>query len=297
MALILPYTEGDQLHYRLFYDKVQDASLIEAFQLSVVHIDAYEPVSIAVLWLGAKLGLDKDIYISFLNTILLTSLLLFLLRHKTNSIIIFLFLANFYLVVLMTGAERLKIAYIFLLLGAILSGKVRLVFAGLSSVAHFQSLILLISALSGRYSASIKKMYKFNYFSKRDLIFLVSFVFISAIFYVMFSDGLSSKVSSYLRSDFEISEFFQIIIMGVIGLYLAKRKLQILLALLSMIPFVAAFGGDRVNMIAFTLVTYFLVTEGRQNNFIFISLMLYMSFKSISFIGNIYANGNGFYGI
>lgn len=294
MVLVSPYTEGDQEHYRKFYEVIQNKTLLETFKLSVSYLDAYEPMGFVVLWIGAKIGIDKDIYISILNVILIYYLLLFLINKRTKSFLIFLFITNFYLIVLMTGAERLKISYIFLVIFTVTSVRVRSVLLVLASFTHFQTVILLISGIIGSLDAAIRSLLKSFTIKKRGLISGVILFLFFAAFAATFYDGIISKVNSYLRDEFKFDDFLQIIILGFVALLLVENKLRVFLVLLSIMPFLVAFGGSRVNMIAFTAIIYFIILEGRQNTIPVYALMLYMSLKSIPFVLNIYTYGNGF---
>lgn len=294
MVLISPYIEGDQEHYRKFYEAIQNTSLFDTFKLSVDYLGAYEPMSLIVLWLGSQMGIDKDIYISLLNVTLISLLVLFLIKNKTNPTLIILFITNFYLIVLMTGAERLKIAYIFLMVFSMVNTKERFILLALAAISHFQLIILLFSGFIGYLDTTIRRLQK-NFSIKKDSLSLLTFSFIfMLVFIALFYDGLLSKSDAYFRSGFEFSDFLQIGILSVVALPIIKNKLRVTLVLFSTLPFIMVLGGSRVNMISFTLVIYFLILEKRQNTIPVYALMLYMSIKSIPFILNIYASGDGF---
>lgn len=294
LAMLTPYVSGDQINYRFFYDAAASVTFSEAFLLSAEMLDAFEPISIFVLWFGSQLGINKDIYISLLNTLLLVLLFLFLLNHKTKPILIFLFFTNFYIIVLMTGAERLKISYIFLLMGTVLNAKANIFYYFLAPFAHFQTSILLLSAFIGLLDKSLIMFFGSLKIYKRDALYFLIFILVMVIFYILFSTPLKSKFDSYLRNEIRLAEFYQLFILAGVGLLLAKNKLKVALILITAIPIIALFGGSRVNMIFFSLVAYILVIENRQNNILFIILMFYFSIKSILFIGNIYSGGDGF---
>ena len=53
----------------------------EVMPLALTKVASVEPVSIYVLWVGASLGIDKDIFISLLNIVLLLGLFLFCRKY------------------------------------------------------------------------------------------------------------------------------------------------------------------------------------------------------------------------
>lgn len=294
MLLIVPYTGGDQEHYRKFYEEIQNASLTEAFRTAILILDGYEPVSIGVYWIGSTLNINKDIYISFLNSSLLGLATVFLIRSSSSKIFIFLFLTNYYTIVLMTGAERLKIAYIFLLIYAIAQFKGKKILLILASTSHFQTLILLVAQFIALISGRISRLLLHLKVKKTDLLLLPLTIGLATLFASIFFEGLHSKASAYISNEIKLTEIFQLTIITTIGIYCSTNKPRLLTISLSFIPFVLLLGGERVNMIAFTAILYTIIKENRQNNKLVYLLMTYLSIKSIPFISNIYLYNNGF---
>ena len=87
-----------------------------------------------------------------------------------------------------------------------------------------------------------------------------------------------------------------IVLLLIISLVVFKDKFKVLFSLLPLIVAVILLGGQRVNMIAVTLVFILCVSEKKTNHPLIICLFTYFSLKSIPFIYNIYYNGNGFDG-
>jgi hypothetical protein len=109
------YISGDQVHYHNFYNSIQGVPFSEVGPIALSSISSAEPLSWLVLWTGSNLGVDKNIWISILNVFLIVGLVALLQKHRAPWYVMALLLTNFYVIVLMTGAERLKIAYIFLI--------------------------------------------------------------------------------------------------------------------------------------------------------------------------------------
>lgn len=298
--LISAYTYGDQVSYRAFYEALGNATYNDVMRLARNYVSSGEPLSSYVLWFGAWLGLDKDIYVSLLNTILLFSLTLFLVRNKVNAIIIILLLTNFYVIVLLTGAERLKIAYIMFFLACLARGKARWILVGLSPLAHFQSLIFLPALYLYRYAGEMfSVVYRFKVrqvFFSASLLFTVFF----SIFIYLFWENVKEKLDAYINTSFDIFSLFQVSVLALATLILFQRKASALVMFAYLSFVVLLLGGDRVNMIAFSLTVYFLVVEEnltriKFDHLPFLAVLVYLSYKTIDFVYNIISYGNGFY--
>ena len=242
---------------------------------------------------GALLGIDKDIYISLLNSLLLLLIYIYLRKNRTDILLILLFMTQFYVVVLMTGAERLKIAYIFLMLAAVNDGGgKRILYIAGALLSHFQIALLLTSFFSAS-AINIKHGLKSGYSFKlicRGLIFLIFIVILLSIF----GEAIVDKLRFYTDRSFSFIDLFQVLGLTVYLTFVVKYKLRILLAMLPFCPIILFLGGDRVNMIAFTVGMYFVILEGRQNSISIYILMIYMFVKAVDFVSSIYLYGNGF---
>lgn len=111
--LIVYYTEGDRFGYRALYEALSNANFSEVPEISTMYVNASDWLTFYILWIPAKSGINKDFFIACSNLLLLGCLYLALVRHRINYALIALFLLNYYVIVLMTGAERLKFSMIF----------------------------------------------------------------------------------------------------------------------------------------------------------------------------------------
>ena len=292
--LIYPYVEGDQYYYRLFYSALADAKFNEVMPLALEKVASVEPLSIYMLWIGAKTGLDKDIYISLLNIILLLGLFLFCRKNNVGPIPLFLLLTNYYIIVLMTGAERLKIAYIILFLATLYSTNKGRALTGISGFAHLQNFLMFPSLLLANYSTAIRRIFKAGKF-KIEL-FLVSVIMtVFAVFlFSIFNDAIIKKVFASIENSDSSIQILNLLILSFVAFFATRNRWRMALILLPMYPAVSILGGQRVNMIAVTLVLYFLIKERALNHPFVLALLLYFSFKSITFIQNIILYGSGF---
>lgn len=303
-SLIKNYTGGDQVVYRALYDAFSSTPWDNVLSVSVFYVSGYEIVSPYILWLGAVFGVDKDLYITALNLFLIFVVFKFILNNKSSWFVIFLIVTNFYMIVLFTGAERLKISYIFLVLSALnYKNKSIMVFFALAAIAsHMQSIILIVGIAiyyfakeygAGLLSFKLNRKLLFNF-----LFFISVFVFIL----LFFNEGLSVKGSAYSS---DISERSYIVVLQALLLYfsvffLLGRSFAFLLMSIYFVVCVVFLGGERVNMIYFTAVVFILIKEEylvtvRKKNLLFLAVLMYLSYKSIGFVANIFIHGHGFY--
>lgn len=294
-VLISYYTLGDQLYYRELYSAFSVTPINEILVTGLRQVSSMEPLSLFFLWIGAKLNIDKDVYISFWNALLLVGLVIFSKKYKMNLLFIFLLLTNFYVIVLLTGAERLKFAFIILIYAFVFNDNKRIsnTLMFISPLAHLQSLIFIVGYLShsaSKYFLSIL----FNLRVKKKVIYLFFFViFVFGFLLYFFHVQLYSKLNAYFEMR-SILSLFNITVLLVVCLLITSQKFEFFLMLSVISIFVFILGGERVNMIAFFVSLCLLIVEKKADHPFFMLLMVYFSIKSIPFINNIVIYGNGF---
>jgi hypothetical protein len=295
--LLSQYQFGDQRHYHNFYELIKGVTFSEVGPIARNTINGSEPISLLVLWAGSNLGFEKNIWISFLNALLVAGLFALLRRHNTPWLIIFLLITNFYLIVLMTGAERLKISYIILIWAFLASGKLRLFLGFLSPFAHFQSFILLQSVFFASISHTVQRVLSRHLLSKDSLAYIIILFLIGAgIFFYLQDDILRKSIGYATSRDISLLELINVAILSGVGAVACKEKFRFLFAMLPLVMAVAILGGQRVNMIAFTVALGLFLVERKLTHPLVILLLVYFSVKSIPFVLNIYEYGNGFGG-
>lgn len=291
------YTEGDQIHYKRLYETFEAAYFGEVMGLGVLHVSSAEPITLHVLWVGAVLGIDKNVYISIFNSILVFSILVLLGRSNAPLYIYMLLLTNFYLIVLLTGAERLKFAYIFFVFAAISTSTFgRFGSFVLAPLSHFQALIYFPSLILYTLHYDLKRLLRLYLTTKLLSVILFFAVFVVAISLFKF-DEILAKAVIYIGRNAQINEAVNLLILLIVAMSATKNRWRMLLVLLPLFPAVVLLGGERVNMIAVSLVIYYLLIEQRLSRPLPILLLCYFSMQSIFFISNIIRYGDGFYSL
>lgn len=294
LALLNAYTNGDQVHYHKLYEALAGASLLEIPFLLYSIASSAEPLTGFILWIGANLGVEKNIFISGLNVVLVAGLFVLVRRHKAPWPISFLLLSNFYLLVLLTAAERLKIAYIFLVFSAIFVGKTRLALLFLSPFAHLQSLVLMMSVFSAYLDRTIKDVFLRLRISKRDLLFLLGSTTMGLIVFSLLSDGLLIKTTNYMERETANTGIINIVLLLFVSLLVTCNRLRMVLTFLPLFVAMLLLGRPEISMIATTVVFFLLLIEQRLHHLLVYGLMIYFSLKSIPYVYNIFTYGDGF---
>lgn len=290
------YIDGDQLHYRDFYKYCfYDAlTLSQQFFCYQNTLSSQEPGYFFISKL-AYLYLEKDIFISISNTILTFFMTLLILKYYQRNwqrlIFIILAITNYYFVVMLLSAERLKFSFIFLIIALLISGNKKIIPFGLAMLTHIQSILLI-----GPY-------YLAQVFDKKTNIWIrglviLGFILLSAALFIFLNDHIESKFTSYSSSTDENGT-------GIIGVI--KTSIFILLAGISVrkiIPIICGMplivlsyflGSERIGMLAFILYVFTVLYYKRKMDVLLFVIMLYFSFKSIGFISNVITYGTGYY--
>jgi hypothetical protein len=298
MALLGMYTEGDQIIYRALYEALNGAELLDLPAILVVYVNSVEPVSGLILWFGSNMGVDKDTYISILNTVLLVNLYAVMKKFNVPPQMIVLVLLNYYVVGLLTAAERLKIAYIILSLSMLSVGWGRIALLVTAPFAHFQIILLYMSLVGWRVMESRKSRVRdggllevgsWSTFNK-VIIFGVIILAVVGLY-----EGVMLKAMRYLERDVSSMDLLSMAMLFVIAIVVFKDKItSVTLAFAPLLVTVALIGGARANMVAVTMFFIVAMFNGKASHPLVYIIMTYFALKSLSFVSNILKYGDGF---
>jgi len=283
------YQYGDQVHYRRFYSEISEVNFFEAFAMAYFYLASIEPLTIFILWTGSSLDIPKDIYISFFNGILAISLIKLCEKYKVKWYVILLLLSNFYLLVLFTGAERLKFAYLILIISLRSNKKYINNLIYLSPFAHLQSTVLIAPKM-------ILSFYQSNFRKKsslfRNVLSIIFFIILFYFFYFL-KDAILRKFYSYYTSSWDISEIFQLSVLLLVYLIITKNYKHSFLIFVPLFFLAMIVGNDRVNMMGFTFITFLLMRANKLNHPLYIALLFYFVYKAYFLLFNIINYGEG----
>ena len=283
------YQFGDQVHYRQFYSDISEVGFFEAFAMAYFYLASIEPLSIFILWTDSLLDIPKDIYISFFNAVLAVSLIKLFEKYKVKWYVILLLLSNYYLLVLFTGAERLKFAYLILIISLLSNKKYIKNLIYLSPIAHLQSILLIAPKM-------ILSFYQSNLRKKRRLfrnaLSVALYIILFFSLYIL-KDGILRKFYYYYNSSWDILQIFQLFVLSIVYLIITKNYKQSLLIFIPLFLLAMIIGNDRVNMIGFTFITFLLMRLDKLKHPLYIALLLYFVVKAYFLLLNIINFGEG----
>lgn len=289
------YTGGDQYQYHKAYQALSSAKITDSILVLKAYTSGSEPLTAFILWVGASLRIDKNIYISIWNVFLLVGLFLLLRKYKSPSYVITLFLTNFYVVVVMTGAERLKFSLILLVYAALVANKLASSFLLLSSpFAHLQSFLFLGSLFFGKFGTLMKETVLSLRVSRQKLVLFLTLLLIIIIAFIYLQSNVFHKGVGYLKDDIELTELFQSGILLIILLIVVKNRIEVLFSLFPLLFAALLIGNYRVNMIAVTFAFYCFLLQKKLTHPLVVLLLIYFSLKSAPFVYNIFQYRSGF---
>lgn len=288
LIILGDYYSGDLIHYRGFYELISETPWYEVFALQYIRLGSLEPMFSITMLFGNFLGFEHDVYIAILNSILVFSLVIFLRIRGVNLFFIALILTNYYLFVLLTGAERLKIAYIFCLFFVMSSGRFKLLMLFISIFFHFQLIIFYFCIFISKFIKNPLKIVSNN----KAICFFFTGVFL--IFLFFYGGVIESKINSYLNSGDALKDSVYIFGLLLISLIFFEKRYENFVFFISIWLFAMILGGGRINMMAAIYAIYLLSISKYKNSVFFIPLLCFFSYKSIDFFNNISMCGNGF---
>lgn len=288
------YDLGDQVWYTQLYNILEFTPFLDVPLVQREHVGGAEFLYGYVMWVGSHVGFQKGVYIALFNAVLICLLFVFLKMNRAGLAVTSLALSNYYLLVLITSAERLKFAYLVLLIAAVATARWKRVLAlALAPAFHFQTLLFYGGLLAPQ---ALNLLISNPRMRARALMVIGGAIIGGLIVSAIFSEAILHKLWYYTahRPDGGILELADIAVLSIVGLMVARDKLRIASAMSPMIIAVGIFGGERINMIGFTLMFYFLVDERRVHHPLFILILCYFSYKSIGYIDNVLTYGTGF---
>lgn len=293
--LISNYTNGDQFIYRALYSAFTVTNFQDVMEVSRLYVSAEDILSSYILWIGASIGIDKDIFISIINAGLLLCIYVIAKKYRVKRSMLFLILTNYYLIVLMTGAERLKFSFVFFLIAVVVETRTIKIGSLVAAIfAHLQATILIGSLALGIILGRIKQNFVR---SKNYLIAILGSLAVLAVFAAVLyyqKDAINLKFNAYLIDQSSSIEMLQIAIFLFAGLIFINDKKSFSISIMPLALLTTLIGGSRVNMMAVVIGVYWFWREGKANHPFLYGTMLYFSIKTIPFVERIFLYGNGF---
>ncbi|MBM0171287.1 hypothetical protein [Altererythrobacter sp. C41] len=286
------YTAGDQEHYTGLYDALRRTPFGYIIHVQYRYTGSKEPLYGIIMWVASSY-FEKKVVISIFNAILISSLFLLLAKRRVNYVFMLLMMSNFYLLVLLTSAERLKFAYIFAILAAILPKAWRGLAVAASLLSHFSVIIVFLSILvPQRFREALQSLRRGDAESLKGILALIVTFSLFLLFLFLYQEPILQKVSLY--TSYNYIDASSAVLLFMIAMWVTRDRTNMLMALA--LPLVATFilGGQRVNMLTVSIFLYYMIKEGRTAHPAVLAIMAYFSFKSVDFMQDVMKYGTGF---
>lgn len=297
------YSEGDQRSYEMFWRAVAASYPAQWQALQIGYLSSSDLLYTGIIGLGAYNGLDRITYLSVWNGFLISSIGHILWKNKSSITFSILAFSNFYLLVLLGPAERLKFAYLFLILSLILKNRVlKILTSMLSVLCHTQAIVQLTSSAFYYVLVNYRKVFA----DVRNVVLAIViaplivglgyYIYTSDLiydFYIGVADIVTRKSEIYGDESQGVLEIIQWGLILVTGLLVFDKKLQFII---SMIPLgiLTSLYGSRINVATLAFFCMLAIVQRRTDHPFVLAVMGYMSFKSIGFLIRVVETGQGF---
>ena len=279
------YLYGDAAHYQRYYDSLAGRDLIWALEAQSDYLGSSELVYPIIAWLGSNSLIERYILMAALDGAMYAIIFNALRVYRCHPVFIALFMTNFYVIILATSAERLKIAYIFLFLALMTVGRFRVLCMALAPLSHFQSLIT---------HGSVFIWHFFSYLSARMKVIIGAGMAAGSLALLYFFSGaLVAKFSSYQGQGGLLDIVSGLALCGL-ALAIFQNRVRVFATFAPLIVLTFVLGSERMNMVTFTTFIYLCLVEKKTRHPAVLSIMFYFSFKSFAFIENVLKYGTGF---
>lgn len=295
------YYGGDLEHYNNYYYGVESYNIQNAFKYYNQALGTQEPIYFLITYFAASLGINKLLLITLVNVTI--SYLIFRLIYSTRPQTPYLFLliayfSCFYILVILTSAERLKFGLLFYLIGMnCKSMRMRYFWFSISFFTHVQMSLLIIADFNYYYLTPAIKTGRI----RSTVIFLLFTSLIVAFLSAFYlKDHILNKLNAYssMTDAFQggvISTTKVLVFLACTFLFSKKNYLGVFLVYLPIIVFSYFLGEERVLIFCyFIFCSFFLQSNQPIKYLIYIPFLLYFGLKGIIFINNIVTYGNGF---
>lgn len=286
------YTLGDQQYYINLYYSLRGAGLSEVPILQISKTGSSEPLYGYLMWLFSNAGLEKTAVIAAFNGLFGVLIAATIRKLSGNILLPAIIFTNYYFIVMVTSAERLKFSYILFCVSILVGGNFGKVLFFSSPLVHLQSAITIVSVSTGTLSDLLSGR-ALN--GKVKIISIVSlgFAFLLLAFQ-RFQERILAKFASHSEKGEGIWSTGEMILFFLLSLIVARRKWEAVFIFIPLLIAAAILGGSRVNMIGFTMLFFIALKDRKPYHPIMVALYLYFAYKSVGFIENILLYGNGY---
>jgi hypothetical protein len=293
------YYEGDSIPYANAYVAVFGQNLVDGLLVYTSTVSSVEPVHYLIIWTTSNLGIDKNLVTAIANSILAYLMMRVFLQWRVSLYVaLAIVFTNFYVLVLYFAAERLKFGFIFLMLSLLYcrERKLSAAFAMTAVLAHSQNILIYVGTLFSSVITDVSASLKTGRFRLKKVLLLVLIIAVSVGSLNLIEEYLSLKFEYYNVAAQENSFFdlWKILVFLLLTLRYTTDRLNVISTFFILLLVATLVGPDRINMIAYCFFMFYALQYNSGVNAGVILTTLYFGIKSIYFILDILATGQGF---
>lgn len=287
------YTKGDLVSYRRYWDVAANTSTFsDAFRNLYVYLGAPEPGYAAMAHLLAG-HISHDNFMSVLNATLIVCALVLLRRLEAPNYFILLLAMNYYTLVLLIPAERLKVASLVFVATFLFRPKWRFFGWMATPLLHLQLLLVLVVVLLDRIFGRGGARAHMSFIARGGLVLLMGLV--AYVTYRVTGAGALRKVDAYTtRAVSESWDWLPSALVLVIIVTVFPRRFGSVVAAICLTLMAIVLGGTRVNMMAILFLAVVFAQERRFSHPIILLTMIYFAWRGATFLITVHATGTAF---
>ena len=292
LFMLQVYVLGDQAHYTQFWYDASRTSLKHLPKVQFFDISSVEPIFGLIIWTASRI-FERNEFIAAMNAVFMCALALNLRRIKAPWYVIILMLTNYYTLVVLVPAERLKFALLVFLVGLLFRGWQRGLLIVASPLVHLQMIIVFAVMVAARGGVAIKSLITGGKLDRYSAVIAPTFLIAAMGLVTYFSAELAHKMERYQKDD--IFGVLKILILYATSLIFLKDRWRVSGAFVSIAVFAFALGPERTNMVAYMAFCYFFISQRKSHNLVFLAIALYFVVRSFSFVSDVLQYGVAIY--
>lgn len=274
---------GDLHQYSALYEKLGEISLNNSFEASMHLISSSDKAYIFISWISSHLGIPRGVFVFLSNLLLLSGVLFFLYKKELSALYLFFIIPNLYFLVLISGAERLKFAYIFLIFAIAVKGNIKkIIFTLAAFFSHISIVIQILPIILLSFSRKISILNMFK-------VMIITSVMFFAIIYLN-----PEKFKTYFGFYWKDALFLAFVaLVGYFEQYKEKKKEYFFFTF--PLVFVTLFVfPSRTSMFFVISYFYFVLNNSCKSYYVPLSISIYFAGMGVMYLINGFYYGHGF---
>lgn len=274
---------GDLHQYRALYEMLAEISLNKSVEASMHLISSSDKAYIFISWISSNLGIPRGVFVFLSNLLLLSGVLIFLYKKELSALYLFLIIPNLYFLVLISSAERLKFAYIFLIFALVVKGSIKKIIFTLAAVlSHISIVIQILPIILFSFSRKISIL---NMFKVLIIILVLCFAIINLN---------PEKFKAYFGFYWKDALFLALVTFVGYFEQFKDKKSEYLIFTLPLVVVSLFIFPSRITMFFVISYLYFSLVNSCKSYFVPISISIYFVAMGVAYLINVLYYGHGF---